>query len=134
MDNHSETNLSARIKVIVSRIRGKFSGSADAEKVLDIMNDAGRIIGLQEKITGVGSVLGNVIILDLRVPVKTATALSEASRFNMAVANKLVTTYGALNVGYVSAKPMRRVTVTIETDKSEKTLNKRLSKLGTIVS
>ena len=129
--NYTEINIAERQKVVVTRIDRKFTDANDAQKVLDVLNENRGLIGLTKKIAGRGAVLGNVIILDVKIPLASATNKANHYAFNMAVSRKLVSLFGRVNVGVVADKPTRKVTVTLETSATDKEVLEVLKNIGT---
>jgi hypothetical protein len=122
---HRETGLQNTLKVVISLLSATFTKKADISKVISIINrvaGADAKVGFRSPISGTGTILGNVMILDLNVPLMAGyprTKRDEAA-FNNAVAKALIAEFGRLNVGYVTPEPVvtRKVTVTVETEKT----------------
>lgn len=119
---HKEVGLQSKLKLIVSKVSGLFTGSADEviSKTLSVLNTvAGNDsnIGFYSRISGVGRVLGNVIELDLNIPLMNRSIDSiHENIFNRKVANALVDAFGAVNVGYLSPTPVRITSVVVTAD------------------
>lgn len=128
---HEVVDLQAHLKVVITRINGLFKDSADIDRTLTMLNNAGKtLLGLTRKIRGNGQILGNVMILDVKIPLDSATNAQNETAFNNAVKDNLIAKFGAINVGYVTPKAVRTVTVTIQTEKTEVQLRKQLAELG----
>lgn len=117
---YKEVGLQSKLKLVMSKVTGQFSGSADsvvarALAVINTVAGANRYIGFSDRITGVGTLLGNVLVLDLEIPLmKSTVTLSGENTFNFALANALVREFGQVNVGYLSPNPVTTQTITIK--------------------
>jgi hypothetical protein len=149
--NHKEVEVQSTLKVVISLLTRKFSGVVDITSALAAIDYAGKeTLRLAESITGIGTVLGNVMVLDLNIPLHSSYS-GDVSRhydeFNRKVADYLmngkthVTSgnrlggFGRLNVGYVSPTPSndRKVTVVLETERSDWAVKDALKNVGTVV-
>jgi len=121
---HKEVGLQSNVKLILSKVTGQLVGSANeivsrALAVINTVAGADVNIGFRDKVTGTGRLLGNVLELDLNIPLMNRTInSSDEQAFNMNVSRALVREFGSVNVGYLSQNPVttKTVTVTVETD------------------
>lgn len=131
---HREVDVQENMKVVISLCRGQFDNINDVNSATAAMDYAGKQhLRLRGSITGTGVILGNVMILDVNIPLHTTNSHDVEARyneFNMAVVNyltngkyhvtadKVLGGFGALNVGYVSKNPARPrvVDVRVETE------------------
>lgn len=141
---HKEVGLQSNLKLVVSKITGQFLGSASdiVNRTLSVINTVAGSdsrIGFRDEITGVGTLLGNVLVLDLDIPLMNSTInSSDEDTFNRNVARALVNEFGSVNVGYVSANPvtMRTVTVKVQTESEMPytDIKKALKDIGTVTA
>lgn len=112
---HRGVELQENLKMVISRHNGLFQSEQDISRVIDTLNEvAGNDpnLGFYSKISGTGTIFGNVMVLDLHLPLMRSTRRSaNEAGFNQRVANALMRNYGALNVGYVNRYGTRRVEV-----------------------
>lgn len=129
MKIHKETEVSERMKVVITNVDRKFRANEIAS-AMGALNYAGREhLRLSEDITGEGTLLGNVMVLDVNVPLRTSNSHDWTLRqndFNMAVVRYLQsgkyavtkdTTYGGfgnVTVGYVQSEPVTPQTLSIQ--------------------
>lgn len=151
MDNkvHKEIELQSTLKVVVSKIYSKFNGQADIESAIAAIGYAGKqVLRLRDSVTGVGTILGSVMVLDLNIPLESTNSSDMKAReeeFNRKVVDYLMHGvthltsgkrfggFGRLNVGYVSPNPTQVLSLTIETEKDAATVRKAVSRLGRII-
>jgi len=133
---HKEVDIKERLKVVISLIAKKFDGRAAIDSAIAAIDYAGKEhLRLRGSITGSGVILGNVMLLDLDIPLSTTNSRDVEARydeFNRAVvqyltrgkyhvtAGKTLGNFGSLNVGYVDVNPTseRIVNVKVGTDLS----------------
>lgn len=131
---HREVGLQANLKMVLSLIRTKFSGKEAVDQAIKVINRVAgesQKIGFLSHITGTGTVLGNVMILDLNIPLMAGYPRNESDEtvFNITLARALVKEFGHLNVGYVSPEPSRTRTVTLRVE-TEQTTEQLLNALA----
>lgn len=145
---HREVDVQANMKIVVS-LRGKqFNSLSQIESAIAAIDYAGKEhLRLRGSITGTGTILGNVMILDVNIPLHTTNSHDVQARyhdFNMAVvkyltngkyhvsADKTLGGFGTLNVGYVSQNPAtpRKVTVRVETELNDAEIRETVENLG----
>jgi hypothetical protein len=136
---HKEVGLQSSLKVVISRIRSQFNSTADIIAAIAVMNAvAMEVLQLSQPITGTGTLLGNVMILDVNIPLDSSNwwqdISSLESTFNNTLASRLVGKFGQVNVGYVNPVSTRTVTATVETDKADWQVRSALSSVGTVVA
>lgn len=140
---YKEVGLQKNLKLVVSKVSGLFSGSANEviSKTLAVINTiagADTRIGFYGRITGVGMLLGNVMVVDLNIPLMDSNINSvDESAFNRSVANALVREFGGVNVGYLSPNPVTvtplSVKVDVESDNPITDVRNALTSIGTNV-
>lgn len=136
--SHKEVELQSRMKLVVSKFTGKFSGTSDIVNVISIINrviEKDPNIGFLRSVTGEGVVLGNVLVIDLNVPIgrtRTRTKATELN-LNMAIARAINNAYGRCTVGYVSPTASRTIKLTVEAD-SETDVRNALNGVASITS
>jgi hypothetical protein len=129
---HREVELQSKLKVVISLVASLFGGEGDIQRALTVINDtagASSQLGFWRRITGTGTILGNVMILDLDVPLMdSTTGRGYESKFNASLARALTSEFGRLNVGYVSPEPVTVRVVRVETDRTNAELTAILPK------
>lgn len=148
---HKETNVTTKLKVIISLLYAQFSNTGVIESAIKAMDYAGKKhLRLRGNITGTGVVMGNVLILDVNIPLNTSNSIrgvaTHYDAFNAEVVNYLTNgiyhqadgkTYGGfgkLNVGYVSSQAVRETTYTVrvKTIESASTVRNALANVGEV--
>lgn len=142
---HKQIDLQENLKVVITRIRGFFSESDIASAIGAIGYAAKQHLRLRRdvEVSGTGTVMANVMILDLKIPLNetySSNVMAHENEFNQEVANYLTNgvyhraanetlgNFGQVNVGYVSSEPVR--TVNIETSLTTEELEKLLATVG----
>lgn len=131
---HKEVEVQSKLKVVIALRSRKFADSSAIQSAIEAMDYEGkRHLRLRGNITGTGVILGNVMILDVNIPLNTTNSsdvTKHYDEFNMAVVKGLtygtlhktsgitLGKFGSLTVGYVSptATRRKRVSVTVDTD------------------
>lgn len=120
---HREVGLQSSLKMVISLISGLFTSKSDIDRAIRVINTvAGNDpnVGFLNRLSGTGTILGNVMIIDLNVPLMYGYPKNkrDEAAFNKAVAKALIAEFGRLNVGYVTPEPVKAQTVTVrvETD------------------
>lgn len=149
---HREIGVKSKIKVVISLLRSQFSSTSQIQSAIEAIDYAGKEhLRLRGTITGKGTILGNVMILDLNIPLGTTNSHDVEARFgefNRAVVRYLtsgkvhVTSgrtlggFGALNVGYVNptASRPRTVKVTVETDLTNTEVLRNVEQVGRVTN
>lgn len=144
--NHKEVDVQSRLKVVISLLSKKFSGVADetVKSALGAIDYAAKeVLRLSDSVTGTGTILGNVMVLDLSIPLSTSYSsdvTKHYDEFNRKVTDYLmngkthVTSgsrlggFGSLNVGYVGSDPStdRIVNLVVETESNDSQLRQAL--------
>lgn len=132
--NHREVDVQENLKVVISKVNGKFDSIKDVDSAIEAIAMAGRTsLGLTRNITGMGTLLGNVMILNVYIPLSSSVYIDHYKKydeFNRLVVDYLtrgvtnptaysmgrVGGFGALNVGYVSPTPSRKVRASVVGD------------------
>jgi hypothetical protein len=140
---HKEVGLQPNVKLILSKVSGMFSGTPSdvVSRALAVLNRvAGEDtnIGFRNKITGKGTLLGSVVVIDLSIPLGSRKInSSDELQFNQRVAMALNREFGNLaSVGYLDPNPTRTSTVkvAVETESMypETEVRNALRNVGTV--
>lgn len=123
---HREVGLQPKLKMVISLLSAMFLSKADVERAIAVINrvaGADTKVGFWTALTGVGTILGNVMIIDLNIPLMAGHPRNEKDEavFNKTVAKALIAEFGRLNVGYLTPEPVvtRRVRVEFETESTD---------------
>jgi hypothetical protein len=147
---HKEIDVQSKMKVIVSLVASQFAGISAIDSAIRAMDYAAKKhLRLRGSVIGTGVVLGNVLVLDVNIPLETSNS-SDVTRhyndFNREVVNYLTsgvyhktdaTTYGGfgrLSVGYVTPEAVKDTifTVRVKTTKTANEVRQALASVGEV--
>lgn len=145
MSVYKETGLKEDMKIVISSLERTFNVE-DIDSALGAIGYAAKeCLRLTESVTGTGDIYGNVMILDVYIPLDSSNShdvMSHADEFQAAIvqylmngvfhqrARKLLGDFGRLNVGFVESQPSREVTVTINTSVDAEAIRQALENAG----
>jgi hypothetical protein len=136
----TEVELSRENKIVLSKAMGHFN-TQDIKSAIKILDEeANDLLALRRNsngespVRGTGEVLGNIMILNVTVPIDTRYSQNDGD-FNAAWSERMRDELGVISGGYVERESREVVPtrIVIETDGTAEEVARALGNLATVV-